>query len=86
MSDSTGFEGKIKTSYLDSTPSWPEKKKAPEDAPNIIYIVLDDTGYSQLGCYGSFVERLILIRYRQMAYATGTFMSMPCARPQEAVY
>ena len=56
MSDSTGFQGVIKTSYLDSTPSWPEKKKAPADAPNIIYIVLDDTGYSQLGCFGSLVE------------------------------
>ena len=56
MSDSTGFKGIIKTSFQDSTPSWPERKKAPEDAPNIIYIVLDDTGYSQLGCYGSFVE------------------------------
>jgi arylsulfatase A-like enzyme len=56
MSDNTGFKGIIKTSYMDSTPWWPEEKKAPEGAPNIIYIVLDDTGYSQLGCYGSLVE------------------------------
>ena len=51
-----GFKGIIKTSYIDSTPYWEEEKKAPEDAPNIIYIVLDDTGYSQLGCYGSLVN------------------------------
>ena len=57
MSDNTDFKGIIKTSYIDSTPYWEEEeKKAPEDAPNIIYIVLDDTGYSQLGCYGSLVE------------------------------
>jgi arylsulfatase len=56
MSDSTGFKGVIKTSYLDSTPWWPEEKKAPEGAPNIIYIVLDDTGYSQLGCFGSYID------------------------------
>ena len=54
MSDNT-FKGKIKTSILDSTPWWPEKPHAPEGAPNILYILLDDTGYSQLGCYGSMI-------------------------------
>ena len=49
------FRGVIKTSYMDSTPWWPEKKKPPEGAPNVVYVVLDDTGYSQLGCYGSGV-------------------------------
>jgi len=47
------FQGIIKTSYLDSTPWWREEAKAPSGAPNVLYIVLDDTGYSQLGCYGS---------------------------------
>ena len=49
------FKGEIKTSILDSTPWWPERKRAPEGAPNVLYIVLDDTGYSQLGCYGGLV-------------------------------
>lgn len=56
MPDSKGFKGIIKTSYMDSTPHWAEERKVPEDSPNIIYIVLDDTGYSQLGCYGSPIE------------------------------
>ena len=55
MSDNVGFKGVIKTSYTDSTPWWPESKRPPEGAPNILYVVLDDTGYSQLGCYGSLV-------------------------------
>ncbi len=55
MSDNIRFQGVIKTSYQDSTPWWPEKKKAPENAPNVLYVMLDDTGYSQLGCYGSLV-------------------------------
>jgi arylsulfatase A-like enzyme len=50
------FQGVIKTSYMDSTPYWEEEDKAPKGAPNVLYIVLDDTGYSQLGCYGSFIE------------------------------
>ncbi len=54
MSESP-FRGEIRTSVLDSTPWWPEKPKAPEGAPNVLYIVLDDTGYSHLGCYGSLI-------------------------------
>ncbi len=46
----------IKTRYQDSTPWWPEEKRPPEDAPNVLYILLDDTGYSQVGCYGSPIE------------------------------
>ena len=52
----TGFQGEIKTSYADSTPWWPQEKAPPKDAPNVLYILLDDTGYSQVGCYGSPVE------------------------------
>jgi arylsulfatase A-like enzyme len=50
------FQGVIKTSYKDSIPWWREEVKAPKGAPNVFYIVLDDTGYSQLGCYGSPID------------------------------
>ena len=55
MAGNEEFKGVIKTSILDSTPWWPEKPHAPESAPNILYIVLDDTGYSHLSCYGGLV-------------------------------
>ena len=29
---------------------------APEGAPNVLLIVLDDVGYAQLGCYGSIID------------------------------
>jgi arylsulfatase len=28
----------------------------PKNAPNVVYIVLDDLGFAQLGCYGSSIE------------------------------
>jgi hypothetical protein len=37
------FQGVIKTSYMDSTPWWREENKAPDGAPNVLYIILDDT-------------------------------------------
>ena len=56
MSDNIGFPGRIETSYMDSEPWWAEEKKAPAGAPNVLYVVLDDTGYSQIGCFGSLIK------------------------------
>jgi arylsulfatase A-like enzyme len=49
------YKGIIKTRYMDSTPWWPEDHTR-KDAPNILYIVLDDTGYSDVECYGSLIN------------------------------
>lgn len=50
------FEGKIGKTYKDSVPHWPVQQKAPTNAPNVLYIVLDDVGFSDLGCYGSEIR------------------------------
>lgn len=47
------FGGVIGPSWRESTAWWPPDPKAPDDAPNVVMIVLDDIGYAQLGCYGS---------------------------------
>ena len=49
----TAFPGVIGRTADESTPAWPAGVRAPEDAPNVLFIVLDDTGFGQLGCYGS---------------------------------
>ena len=51
--DEPTFGGTIGTTYRDSTASWPEPVKAPRDAPSVVLMVLDDVGFSDLGCYGS---------------------------------
>lgn len=40
----------------EATPHWPQRPKPASTAPNIVWVVLDDCGYSQLGCYGSSIE------------------------------
>ena len=47
------FGGVIGRYFDESTPSWPEPKRAPADAPNVMIVVLDDVGFAQLGCFGS---------------------------------
>jgi arylsulfatase len=43
--------------YRDSRESWSHvKSQAPEEAKDVVLIVLDDVGYGQLGCFGSTIE------------------------------
>jgi arylsulfatase A-like enzyme len=49
----TAFTGVIGRTVDRSSPAWPEPLRSKEDAPNVLFIVLDDTGFGQLGCYGS---------------------------------
>lgn len=50
------FKGVIKDYIEDSIPHFEESKKPPKKAPNVVFIVLDDLGFSQLGCYGSDIH------------------------------
>jgi arylsulfatase len=47
------FSGVIGRTFDVSQPAWPAPNRAREGAPNVLFIVLDDTGFGQLGCYGS---------------------------------
>jgi arylsulfatase len=49
----TSFPGRIGRTIGESDPAWPKPNRAQLGAPNVVYIVLDDTGYGQFGCYGS---------------------------------
>lgn len=46
------FAGTIGRTYRDSTPWWPTPP-AGLGGPNVVVIVLDDTGFAHFGCYGS---------------------------------
>ena len=47
------FNGVVGRTFDTSEPAWPEPNRAKEGAPNVLFIVLDDTGFGQLGCFGS---------------------------------
>lgn len=52
----TKFPGVIGRTADVSQPAWPQPNRAKENAPNVLFIVLDDTGFGQLGCYGSPIK------------------------------
>ena len=49
----TAFSGVIGRTTEQSSPAWPQPSRAVPGAPNVLMILLDDTGYGQLGCFGS---------------------------------
>ncbi len=52
------FEGEIKLDIRDSTADWSPfvEPQAPAGAPNVLYIVWDDTGFGTWDVYGGLVE------------------------------
>lgn len=50
------FCGKIGRSYEESEECWPEKKRPPKGAPNVIIFLLDDVGFAQVGSFGGLIE------------------------------
>src|SRR4030042_3592982 len=53
---SEAFEGTIGRTYEDSEPGWPEEPRPAKASPNVVVILLDDTGFAHFGCYGSTIE------------------------------
>lgn len=52
----TAFTGVIGRTYDTSSPAWPQPLRSKAGAPNVLFIVLDDVGFGQLGCFGGPCE------------------------------
>jgi hypothetical protein len=53
-SEGATFSGRIGRTWQESEPAFPVKPSAPEGAPNVVYIVLDDVGF---GWFSHFRSR-----------------------------
>lgn len=77
------FDGVLADTHVDSTPSFP-KRTSPDGAPNVVMIVLDDTGYAQLGCYGSSIETPNIDRLAAGGLRYTNFHVTPLCSPTRA--
>ena len=50
------FEGRIGRVLADSEAWFEEPPHPGENAPNVVVVLLDDTGFAQFGCYGSTTD------------------------------
>ncbi len=56
MSRASRFDGKIGRTIADSQAFFDEPPHPGADAPNVVAVLLDDTGFAQFGCYGSDID------------------------------
>ncbi len=50
------FNGQVGETVAKTQYSFINGDRTPKGAPNVVYIVMDDMGYSDLGCYGSEID------------------------------
>ncbi len=51
-----GFKGRVGRTFADSEPWFDEAPHPGEEAPNVVMVLFDDTGFAQFGCYGSDID------------------------------
>lgn len=56
MAGQFGFEGKIGRTVADSEAWFSTPPHPGDNAPNVIIVLLDDTGFAQMGCFGSDID------------------------------
>ena len=50
------FQGTVGRTLADSEPWFAPDVHPGDDAPNVVLVLLDDTGFAQFGCYGSDID------------------------------
>ena len=74
------FRGKIGKTDKDSRPDYPPPVRPRQGAPNVVYILLDDLGFSDLGCYGSEIRTPHIDRLAANGLRYNNYHSRPSAR------
>jgi arylsulfatase len=79
-----GFGGRVGRTFAGSEGWWPPSPTLPRDAPNIVVVLVDDLGYSDLGCYGGEIETPHLDALAARGVQLRNFHSTPMCSPTRA--
>ncbi len=78
------FHGVIGRTQAESTPWWPTPAHPYPGAPNVVLILLDDTGFSHFGCYGSDLVTPTIDRLASEGLRYTNFHVTPLCSPTRA--
>jgi arylsulfatase len=76
--------GHIARTEAESTPWWPTPPHPGDDAPDVVVILLDDTGFAHLGCYGSELHTPNIDRLAAGGLRYTNFHVTPLCSPSRA--
>jgi arylsulfatase len=68
----------------ESTPSWPDRPSARPGSPNVIVVLADDLGFSDIGCFGSEIPTPHLDRTAEEGLRYTNFRVTPLCSPTRA--
>ncbi|RMI35614.1 arylsulfatase [Nocardia stercoris] len=78
------FGGEIGRTTAESTPEWIHPPTAPDGAPNIVVVLVDDMGYSDIGPFGSEIDTPTLDRLAGNGLRLTNFHTTPLCSPSRA--
>ena len=78
------FKGSIGRTFLDSEPGWPPERAPAPGSPNVVIVLIDDMGYSDLGCYGGEITTPHADRLADRGVRLTNFHATPMCAPTRA--
>ncbi|MGV9710715.1 arylsulfatase [Gordonia sp. NPDC003424] len=79
-----GFGGRIGRTSSQSTPWWPTESTADAGAPNIVVILVDDMGYSDIAPFGAEIDTPNLDRLARSGFRLSNYHTTPVCSPARA--
>lgn len=78
------FEGDAREFVSESTPAWPIRPTAAKNAPNVIIMLIDDLGFSDLGPFGSEIPTPHIDRLAGDGWVFTNYRTAPMCSPARA--
>ncbi|MGW4803242.1 arylsulfatase [Kitasatospora sp. NPDC004272] len=79
-----GFPGRVGRTFGESVPSWPRRVRPRAGAPNVVVVLVDDLGYSDIGPFGSEVPTPVLDSLAERGVKLANYHTMPLCSPARA--
>jgi len=82
-----GYErhpGRVGRTTLDSERAWPRERRAPAGAPNVVLVLVDDMGFSDIGPFGAEIDTPHLDRLAATGIRMTNYHTTPVCSPARA--
>jgi arylsulfatase len=78
------FLGRVGRTVAESTPWWPAPTRPPDASPNVVLVLLDDMGFSDIGPFGSEIPTPTLDRLASSGLCFTNYHTAPLCSPSRA--